>query len=196
MSIAGSIPAANLGTVDTGNKTPGIGTGIFEYTEVYGRSYVTKLTFKNVKVTLKHGANAGFVGVEMYDFGKGLMMFKGMNVAIAATQADALNSALSVLVGTVTGTDLATPGATEKNIIIVTSATGGTASTAGDVWSLNARTTAFSTTGGAQYIDGTATASKFFLNLNGTNSADSVLTLNGTVEFHYEDLGGDLAVAV
>lgn len=202
MAIQGSVPVANRGVVDVGKTIPGTGVGIFEDTVVHGKTYHTVLTFKNMPVTLTKGANAGFVGIEAYDFGLGYLNLKGLNVAIAATEQDAnLTGNLSVLVGTVTGTDLVTPGATEKNIIAVTGSASGTYSTAGKVIALNARSAAgaYTATAGAQLIDGTAAAVKFFLNLNATfanMTATSKLVLNGTIEFAYEDLGGDLAVGV
>lgn len=202
MAIQGSVPVANRGVVDTGKSIPGTGVGIFEDTIVNGKEYSTVLTFKNVPVSLVKGANAGFVGTEIYDFGLGYLCLKGVNIAIAATEKDVnVTANLSVLMGTVTGTDLVTPGATEKNVVAVTASAGGTYATVGKVIALNARSAAGASTatGGMQLIDGTASAVKFFLNLNATfanMTATSSLVLNGTVEFHYTDLGADLAVGV
>lgn len=193
MTIAGSVPVAVAGTVNAN----GVASGVFEKTIVTNKQYVTKLTFVNQVVSLVKGSSAGFVGIELYDFGKGYLAYKGANVALQATQNDTnLSAGLSVLMGTVTGTDAATPGTNEKSLLIVTASTAGTYGTKGDAITLDARTAAVaSATGGAQNLDGTSSAIKLFLNLNETladQSATSSLTLNGTVEIHYEDLGADL----
>lgn len=202
MSIIGSVPAAVAGVVDLGNKIPGTGVGVFDNTIVNGKEYSTVLTFKNLPVTITKGTN-GFVGVEIYDFGAALMFLKSVNVAIAATELDTNLSAtaLAVMMGTVTATDavLGSVGATEKNIVAPAASSGGTYATIGKVLALNARSSATYGTGGAQVQDGTASATKFFLNINAIAaniSATSKVLLNGSVEFHYTDGGADLAVGV
>jgi hypothetical protein len=204
MTIQGFVPTAIAGVVDTGKSIPGTGVGVFEDTIVNGKSYSTKLTFKNLPVTITKGTN-GFVGIEIYDFGLGAFFYKGMNIALAATEVDANLSAtaLAVMAGTVTATDavLGSVGASEKNVVPPAASSGGTYATIGKVIALNARSAAgVPTTGGAaQVFDGTASAIKFFININAIAaniSATSKVVLNGSVEFHYEDLGADLAVGV
>lgn len=204
MAIQGFVPAAIAGVVDVGSKVPGQGVGVFEDTIVNGKAYSTKLTFKNQPVTITKGTN-GFVGIEVYDFGLGAFFFKGINIALAATELDTNLSAtaLAVMAGTVTATDavLGSVGANEKSVCPPAASAGGTYATIGKVIALNARNAvgAPTTGGAAQVFDGTASAIKFFININAIAaniSATSKVTMNGSVEFHYEDLGADLAVGV
>jgi hypothetical protein len=189
MTIAGTVPAAVLGSVDANGKR----SGIFESTTIAaGGVYKTRLTFVNLAVSLVKGTN-GFAGVEVYDFGKGLLNWKGSNSALQAVQGDTSlsTSGLAAALGTVTATDavLASTGATEKNLQAATLSTAGTYGTAGAAITLDARPAT------QVVVDGTGTASKVFLNFNAVAanlSATTILTVSGTIEFHYEDLGADL----
>lgn len=191
MTIAGFVPSAVAGTVDVN----GVRKGIFESTTLApGGQYKTRLTFVNQPLSLVKGTN-GFAGIEIYDLGKGHVLFKGANQALQATQNDTNvgTSGLAAGLGTVTSTDavLASIGASEKNLLAVTLSTAGTYGTVGQAITLDARTAIANTI----HVDGTATAMKVFLNFNdvAANLAGTAsLTLNGTIEFHYEDLGGDL----
>lgn len=195
MSIAGLVPAAVAGTVDAN----GVRKGIFESTTIAaGGIYKTKLTFVNVLITpVTKGANAGIGAVEVYDFGKALMVWDGGNIALTALLNDAnVTAALFNGLGTVTAIDAVKAAGADNSLSGYSAAATGTYGSGLTVVS-DGRSTTSLTAGAPQLVDGTGTASKLFLNLNVTAASITAtsapgITLNGTVEFHYRDLGADL----
>ena len=199
----GSVPAAVLGTI-VPTKAGVVSQGVFDNTppSVGLKAYATKLSLVNVPVAITKGLNAGFGGLEIYDFGTELLLFKTANVALTTYLLDAnitdASSAYSVGLGTATATDVVKASATttENNLVAYTTVTFG-AGTLANPDTADARTaTLASSIGGPQIFDGTGGFKKVFLNFNVVLAQVTATGLgfqvNGTIDLRYEDCGADL----
>lgn len=141
----------------------------------------TTITITDADAAGAHGSR------KIVDFSQGAVRFLGATCDIAITAAAGISATGAVVCGIGTsaaGTDNATLAGAEQNVIPTTSVT------------LTASAGAFkgesTGTEGATTIDGTATAVDLFLNMvvSATDAtANSTLTVSGTVTLHWVDLG-------
>lgn len=169
-----------------------------------GKLRRTELVFVNLPVQLTKGGTEDYGSVEIYDFQLDLVLLKGFNVDL-----NTINNDTTDIKAITTGWKIALGSAASINV--ASSATQGgdyvsptACSTASGLTTFDARSTGFvaaNPSGMPLLLDGTGTAKKVFLNLDGgvtgtslnnTSTANGFL-LNGTIEFQWEIVGSLLA---
>lgn len=187
--LNGSVPAAQLGTIDSN----GVRTGVFEATQVGpAGNRKTVLTLVNQTVALVDDAGVEAYGLkQLYDFPAGLLMWEGAVMRLDITKSSTgVNTDWDgdIGLGTVAAAAGATLATTEQDLVPTTPTPQAVAGvTTGDALSTS--------TEAPKLFNGTATAKDMYLNVLVDDADQDVtgtacnLIFNGTITFYWRLLG-------
>lgn len=171
--------------------------GVYGDEKGSGKQRRTVLHFINQPLApLTKGSTQDHGSLEVYDFEKDLVMFKGANVALQVSFTDTTNitgtTTWNVGLGSAAVADHAIDSTHGGDLVGKTAFTGSASPLTADARSI----TVASGVGAPQLFDGTGTAIKLYVNIDGGTDGSSLaatstsgFTLNGVIEFDWEAIG-------